>query len=364
MSLKSDLKAALFPENRPAHPTVEAALALMYAMTGRGGAFLEFRREYHRRRADLERAFLSHASLENGELVVNRCPACGNERGDDAFYNPVGFRFVRCSKCRTIYMDPVPSSAALARLYNDPAETFHWQKGESTVGTVKPAHEERDALLRMMPSVARGSLLDVGCAVGAFLLSAKEQFDRVEGVELNANTAATARSNGFEVTTGRLEDVAPGKRFDVITMLQVIEHIVQPAETLERVRAMLTQGGIFYFSLPAVDTASFKYLQRDHVHVSSYGHVSLFSREGLESLARRTGFRVAAHEFYGGLDVSLHDVVSRRIMPGQFRHRMAAYNSRLLFSSNFVEKVLPERAVKALLPAGEQSYQRVIFSPA
>lgn len=339
------------------------ALDAYYLVSGRGGGWLGHKQQYHERRAAMEREFLAEARLDPSLLRARRCPACGGERVSERFANEVGFSFARCAGDGTVYMDPAPTEEMLGRLYNDPAESFKHLGEELENNTrVTPRNEEDlEAILRMAPPELRGGrLLDVGCAKGAFLLTARRAFE-VAGVELNGTTAQVARANGLHVVTGRLSDVPGSGEYSVVTMLQLIEHIADPRELLLETRRLLAPGGVLYLNTPAIDSASFEYLRESHTHVASFAHVSLFSRRALATLADRAGFELIAHEHCGGMDLSLADITTRAIFGGRFRHRMAMYRPRLYYACDLLEQTPAARLKQLLAPPGNQSYQRAIL---
>ncbi|HMJ14471.1 MAG TPA: class I SAM-dependent methyltransferase [Polyangiaceae bacterium] len=337
--------------------TARLLRGLYFVASGEGANMFAHKREYHRRRAAMEKQFLAEGQRASGLLRANRCPSCEGTRVRQRFANPVGFQFSICAEDGTVYMDPVPTEAALTLLYNDEAQTFNHLARRVPHAT---NHDDVEALLRWVPDELRGGrLLDVGCALGGFLLalSATNEFE-AEGVELSEAAAARARGAGLRVRAGRLEDIAEDHQFSVITMLQVIEHIVEPRSALEQCRRLLKAGGMLYLNTPAVDSGSFRFLERRHIHVSSFGHVSLFTRRSLDALASGCGFRVLAHEYTGGRDLTLHDVITLALSRERFSHRMALYNGRLAQLGNALEETPLRKLPEWLGSGGDQSYQR------
>jgi SAM-dependent methyltransferase len=351
---------------RAAQYVRETLYAGRCTLTGRGGRHLLHKRELHQRRAAAERRMLCEARSDGRLMHQNVCPACGQRQlPRREFENPLGFRFAICPEDGTVFMDPILSDEALARLYNDPAESYHWleDSAQSDV-SVRPSNEEDyRAILRLLAPRGGERLLDVGCATGSFLFTARATFD-VEGCELSAATAETARANGLAVHTGRIEDLPGAGQFDVVTMLQVIEHLPVPEQSLSHVVRLLRSGGHLYVNTPNVDSASFQLLGARHVHVSSFGHVSLFTRRSLELLGARCGLTLVAHEDCGGMDFELHDWLSLRLAPGRFRHRMACYSPRFYFLCQTIERLSLGLAARLARPRGCQSYQRALFRKA
>lgn len=340
---------------------VTTTYAAYCLLTGRA-RFLEVKREYHREREALERATLLRAEAEPSLLMEGRCPTCGEREASWNFRNRVGFCFSRCAKDGSVFMDPVPSEDLLAELYNDPAENlvFMTQARERSSTYTPPDSQELTALLRMAGgSILGGRLLDVGCATGDFLLASRGVFE-VEGVEISAASAAVARQRGIPVTIGTLADVPDDERFDVISLLQVVEHLREPLPVLRQAWTRLRPGGLLFLSTPAIDSFSFEYLGSDHIHVSSFGHVSLFSKVSLRELTTRAGFEVVSQEEFGGVDLSLHDLVGRLAGRERFRHRMALYSPRLYYSCELARRLSFGALDWVLSRKRAQSYQRVL----
>jgi 2-polyprenyl-3-methyl-5-hydroxy-6-metoxy-1,4-benzoquinol methylase len=102
-----------------------------------------------------------------------------------------------------------------------------------------------------------GRLLEVGCAYGFFLQEAKRYFT-VSGIELADDAAAHCRRQGLAVETGTADMVSRiGGVFDVIVLLDVIEHLPDPQATMTTLAQALAPGGVIvlttgdFASLPA-----------------------------------------------------------------------------------------------------------------
>ncbi len=90
-----------------------------------------------------------------------------------------------------------------------------------------------------------GTLLDVGCAAGFILHGLCDTGWRGEGIEPNARMAQYAREQlGLPVTTSTLEELDEVDRYDVVTMIQVIAHLVDPREAFQRIAYATNSGGL------------------------------------------------------------------------------------------------------------------------
>ncbi len=80
----------------------------------------------------------------------------------------------------------------------------------------------------------RGSILDVGCAVGTFLLHAQRRGWTVAGVELSEFAREQASRRLGVPVLGSLDALPAGVRYDVVTLHHVLEHVEHPLDFLAR----------------------------------------------------------------------------------------------------------------------------------
>ncbi len=113
----------------------------------------------------------------------------------------------------------------------------------------------RAEMLDFIPNTAR-TILDAGCGNGAFSATIKAQRDAtVWGIELNATAAQTAREVLDHVLSGPIEehlDGLPDAYFDCICMNDILEHLLDPWQTLNKLRTKLAPDGVIVASIPNI----------------------------------------------------------------------------------------------------------------
>lgn len=140
-----------------------------------------------------------------------------------------------------VFKQPVSGAQPVSAYYDDAyAESDYWNDEPATTRAL-------GALLAAVAGVAPvgATLLDIGCGAGAFLRIARAAGYRVTGLELNASLAQRARdTSGAEVVVGDAGcTTLAGRRFDVVTVLDLIEHVPDPVGVLRRCADALTPGG-------------------------------------------------------------------------------------------------------------------------
>jgi SAM-dependent methyltransferase len=238
-------------------------------------------------------------------IARESCAACGGEelrlhlrvarQSDQRELIPTTTRFgtapadiFRCAGCGHRQVSPVPPERALTQAYVD-AESFDYVIEEAGQrSTARRWLEQLEA-----HASARGELLDLGCWVGYLLSEAEQRGWRATGVEPSAFASEFARRQlGVEVITGDLFS-APlaAQRFDVVTMNDVIEHLVGPGEAVARVRALLRPGGLIGLVLPDAGSKLARVMGRRWWSVIPT-HVQYFTRNSIRVLLERHGFEL------------------------------------------------------------------------
>jgi len=170
----------------------------------------------------------------------------------------------------------------------------------------KPAgyfENSRNEMLDFVPRECM-SVLDVGCGEGNFgaLLKQRDGDCEVWGVELDAKSADIAASKLDRVITKPLStDLSEfqGKRFDAITFLDVLEHMVDPESALREAAQLLTPNGVVVASIPNIlyfHQISEILIEQDWRY-REYGildnsHLRFFTKKSIIRMFENCGFRI------------------------------------------------------------------------
>lgn len=140
----------------------------------------------------------------------------------------------------------------------------------------------------------RSRVLDIGGADGSVARVLAARGARVTVVERDADALEALRAAGVEVVGGDVEHLADEAlgvaAFDVVLLLDVLEHLVHPAELLARVARWLVPGGLVMISVPNVAHGAVRVsllqgrFPRPEVGLLDRTHLHFFDRAQLDAL--------------------------------------------------------------------------------
>ncbi len=166
--------------------------------------------------------------------------------------------------------------------------------------------QNRLDLLSLLPADRHfHKVLEIGCGEGrsgSALLQAKRA-DWITGVEVVPEIAIRAREQLSEVLCLSIEtDALPFKNheFDLILLADVLEHLVDPWATMQRVASWLEPGGLVLCSIPNIRhwrgvwaVLSGRWIYRDQ-GLFDKTHLRFFSRQSALDLISCNGLSIEA----------------------------------------------------------------------
>ena len=145
-------------------------------------------------------------------------------------------------------------------------------------------------LLEDLPVRARGTrLLDVGAGSGVLVEQANRLGWEAEGVEPSAWLAERARERGLPVHVGTLPLPALTPPYDVVTLVDVIEHVPDPRALVREAHRLLRPGGLLLVVTPDVSSVAARALGPRWWHYR-IAHVGYFNPGTLDLLLSASGF--------------------------------------------------------------------------
>jgi len=243
---------------------------------------------------------MSHvvAAGHSDALSLRECPLCGSRESV-----PVFETIRKCKHCSLRFVNPLGNY----RGENETEEYFlqeylplHQSNWENSV-TERRAHLAMIGDYFPLPRCPR--LLDVGCAVGLMLQEAKDAGWEAVGVETSEFAARYARENtGCSVHTGKLQQAGFGcESFDVVTLMDVIEHLPDPCSLMRDVYRVLRPGGVTFLVTPNFGSLFVWLYGQKAYGIGPEEHVTYFQPATMARMLRTCGFHrilTATKDFY------------------------------------------------------------------
>lgn len=256
------------------------------------------------------RAAAPSAALPPRDLAREVCAICGALDAIEPYFarGSAGHRelpwVVRCTRCDLVFAHPQPTDDELAKIYDDEYyEQFGFAGRRVPAGLVFTKQATYAALLERaephLPETAR-TLLDVGCGLGFSLLAASARGWTATGIDPLAPADATLVP-GRTMVRGTLEHAGFDGQFDLVTLVDAIEHVRDPSGTIGAARQALRPGGLLVLATNDVASHGAKVLGHRWPHFHR-AHLWFFTPDSLSRVAEKEGLEVVevrtAHRVY------------------------------------------------------------------
>lgn len=228
-------------------------------------------------------------------VTVRQCLLCGG-RDFRPVFEEFGIDIVRCRACRhvfSLYAGDPHYDGFWGEAVTEGSESMYWDRAR--------ARMYRDFLNRFVAGRA-GRLLDMGCGLGYFVKAMAEYPAwEAHGCEISEAAVRYSRETlGLSnVVRARLEEaVWPSESFDLITMWDVLDHLLDPDPLLQRCHELLTRDGVCFIRTPNVSLhlprARLKKLvwgmRPDIPYLQARDHCHHYSTDSIRTLLERNGF--------------------------------------------------------------------------
>lgn len=191
--------------------------------------------------------------------------------------------YYRCSTCGLYFLGSDDHLPSTVRSYDD----IYARAPRPDSITIR---RYRSLLEELLPWRRVGRLLEVGCGSGGLLEQAVGMGWECWGTELSPVAASLARSSGATVLVGDVAALSLPRPYDVVIMLEVLEHVADPVATMKAAHSLLRSGGLLVLSTPNSDGLT-RRLFGSRWSGFDAEHFACFSRRSIRALLASTGYR-------------------------------------------------------------------------
>ncbi len=238
---------------------------------------------------------------EPNEVEACPCPLCDSNDFKIIYTERGHIGVVKCKVCNMIYANPKVIGSELN--YHGEANLY-FEEARLIFSGKKPHHRDPNyefELAEIKNQKSNGKFLDIGTNMGFFLRKARGCGFEVEGVEPSPSLSKIATEQfNLKIHNSYFEaaNFSP-KSFDIITMIDVFEHVTNPVELLKTAQNVLKDDGIVCIKVPngnynllKLKLAKMFGREAHHDIFNSYEHVGHYTPETMSKILEKCGFKI------------------------------------------------------------------------
>lgn len=250
-------------------------------------------------------------------LKHEKCPCCYSHNISYLF-SKFKISHWYCKDCSFVFVNPYPDQNILDRIYNTsyyPAlrkyiEAPKARKGRDDASESLEVGNYTEIINYITQRRQTGSWLDVGGGIGTFLNMVKRDYPNFS-VYLNESNQESISLADELYGIKALPDSAQrlyekGNRFDVITLISVLEHVSYPQEFVNDYTNLLNPGGIIFINVPQFTTLNRLFSRQESYNVIPPYHLSFFNKQNIEHILPDTFANIHAWDCGGSAFLFSH----------------------------------------------------------
>ena len=202
------------------------------------------------------------------------------------------FHVEQCQNCKFTFTNPRPTQETAGTFYLSSQYISHAIKSNGLMDRIYliiRTFTMRWKFGLIKSSLKGKSLLDFGCGTGTFASYCKSKGVEVYGIEpsLEARTKAIENFEAFE-KLGHL----PEKKYSVITLWHVLEHVYDLNETLQKLKNLLEETGTIFIAVPNYESYDARQYLENWAAYDLPRHVWHFSEQTMKRVLVKNGLRL------------------------------------------------------------------------
>jgi len=223
--------------------------------------------------------------IQKYNLTSYPCPVCSGTVTKN-LYRIKGFTIVQCRACSLVFVNPRIDDTELYTIYTtqyfrnvDNGYEDYELTAHLRIKTFQKWYDEIKPFLK----TKGGSALDIGCAAGYFLDVLKEHGWESEGIELEEEMLESVQKKGYRIFNTPLEYFDGGKRYKLITLFDVMEHLPNLHVNLEKLANILDEDGTIALVTPDFNSRQRKIFGKRWFQYKPKEHIQYFTKNTLQN---------------------------------------------------------------------------------
>jgi 2-polyprenyl-3-methyl-5-hydroxy-6-metoxy-1,4-benzoquinol methylase len=187
------------------------------------------------------------------KAIHRRCPVCESGSPQLILERPDKFVVSRYSICGMIYLADIPYQEEIIKFYKNYGNFKRFQRPKKDYSWLKLKWIKLIArqnfyisILEFTGGINGQNICEIGCSYGWFLRLLASKGGQVFGVEIDEEALYFLKENGIHATP----IIDTSFEYDIVCLLQLLEHLTNPSEILSIVSKVLNKDGRVLISVP------------------------------------------------------------------------------------------------------------------
>jgi len=224
------------------------------------------------------------------------CIICNNKLDFLVLIENRNFRIIKCRNCGLIYQDYPDKQGQNNNIYDSLySDSPHQDFVSRRFDTIVRRHIYNDIEKIHKPP---GLMLDIGCSFGQTMAFFNDKGWTTTGIDVCEVSIKWSKAHGLNCSLNSINDYNPARKFDVIIMSHVLEHLADPAVALQGIKKWLKPGGIIHIRVPNILSKLLKYKIFFLGELKPYEHLYYFSADTIRLLLKKTGLKCSVTTRY------------------------------------------------------------------
>jgi 2-polyprenyl-3-methyl-5-hydroxy-6-metoxy-1,4-benzoquinol methylase len=209
---------------------------------------------------------------------------------------------VICKRCGLVFTNPRMDKDSFGDFYTKfYRDLYNYNLGENNLDSLHNSNYENGKFVHefVKPFIKNQSkVLEIGCANGGLLKFFREQGHFVTGLDLGEAEVIYGKDKfGLNLIHKSIDDFESDEKQDLIIMIHVIEHLIEPEITMNKINQNLSESGLLYISCPDIDILPNGLIYKsDWLTLMQNAHTINFDKLSITNLLNKYGFEVIYFE--------------------------------------------------------------------
>lgn len=138
------------------------------------------------------------------------------------------------------------------------------------------------------------TILEIGSGHGEAIYNFDKIGYKVTGIEPDKKNVLliNKKLKNSECINDKAETISLGKKFDIIWLNHVFEHLSKPIEFLEKIKEFLNENGIIFIEVPSVEKVN------DSRKFNSAPHAYNYSKQSLINISKKANYQIIKCDYF------------------------------------------------------------------